>query len=87
VVPSRNAHRRTALSRPENPDLRLDPGLRPTGERGGEAATLLEPDRRWERRAVEIDVPRRAREIVLGFHIRRSGVRIEADDVMLEVLR
>lgn len=53
----------------------------------GEAATTLHRDRPWERRSVDLAVPRRAREIVLGFHIRRSGARIEADDVRLEVLR
>ncbi|HYI47518.1 MAG TPA: hypothetical protein VEX35_03545 [Allosphingosinicella sp.] len=52
-----------------------------------EAVTRLEPGRAWERRSVDLAVPRSAREISLGFHIQRAGVSIEADDVMLEVLR
>ncbi len=52
-----------------------------------EAVTPLEAGGDWERRAVDLVVPGRAREISLGFHIQRAGVSIEADDVMLEVLR
>ena len=52
-----------------------------------EAVTPLARDVEWRRRSVDLAVPRRAREIVLGFHIGRAGTRIEADDVRLEILR
>jgi hypothetical protein len=49
--------------------------------------TLIPRDVKWQRQSIDLAIPRRAREIVLGFRSEHSGMRIEADDVRLELLR
>jgi hypothetical protein len=78
--------------------IRVSASVRAYGRPGGaasifaragatEAAMPIPRDVEWRREGVDLAVPRDAREIVLGFHIERPGMRIEADDVLLEVLR